>query len=415
MKPLNLSYILLGVLLAGMALTGCSPVVAPAAAQAMATPYIRATAAPAATRTPLPPTPTAVVFELKPTSTPLPTATSIPEEFIHQVYGPSGFPAGVNPLTGLHAEDPALLNRRPMAIKVTNFPRSVRPQWGLSLADHVYEYYLEDGLTRFVGIFYGNDASRVGPVRSGRFFDEHIMRMYKASLTFASADPRVLEPWLESDLKNFLIIERPGNCPPLCRIGPETNYNTLYADTHLLEEYFTERSGGNNGPQNLDGLVFDRVVPTSLQEGKSVSLRYSRVSYNFWLYDPLSGRYLRYSDTEDDGTDVQPLADSLTGKQIAADNLVMLAVPHDYYINTATTEMVEMDFLGEGDAWAFRDGRAYPLRWRRPTPDALISLVYPHGMHFPLKPGTVWFQVTGATSGVESWDQGDWLFTFAIP
>jgi len=32
MKPLKLSYILLGVLLAGMALTGCSPVVAPAAA-----------------------------------------------------------------------------------------------------------------------------------------------------------------------------------------------------------------------------------------------------------------------------------------------------------------------------------------------------------------------------------------------
>ena len=95
-----------------------------------------------------------------------------------------------------------------MAIKVTNFPRSVRPQYGLTLADHVYEYYLENLITRFIGVFYGNDASRVGPVRSGRFFDEHIVRMYKAIFVFAYADDRVVDPWSESDLRNFLVIER---------------------------------------------------------------------------------------------------------------------------------------------------------------------------------------------------------------
>ncbi len=76
-----------------------------------------------------------------------------------------------NPLTGLPVNDPALLNRRPMVIKVANAPDAIRPQSGLTLADVVYEYYIEWGDTRFIAVMYGNDSTMVGPVRSGRYFD----------------------------------------------------------------------------------------------------------------------------------------------------------------------------------------------------------------------------------------------------
>ena len=89
----------------------------------------------------------------------IPTHTEIPYG-----YGPENFPHDVNPLTGLRVGDPKLLDRRPLAIKITNYPRNVRPQSGLSLADIVYEYYLEQNVTRFIGIFYGNEAEKVGPV-----------------------------------------------------------------------------------------------------------------------------------------------------------------------------------------------------------------------------------------------------------
>ena len=46
--------------------------------------------------------------------------------------------------------DAALLDRRPIAIKVSQFPRRVRPQSGLSLADLVFEHYAEAGVTQFV-------------------------------------------------------------------------------------------------------------------------------------------------------------------------------------------------------------------------------------------------------------------------
>src|SRR5688572_26807240 len=63
------------------------------------------------------------------TPTPLPPAeTPTPQ------LGPDTFPENVNPLTG-ETVDLAKLNRIPIAIKISNFPYSVRPQFGLSLAD----------------------------------------------------------------------------------------------------------------------------------------------------------------------------------------------------------------------------------------------------------------------------------------
>ncbi len=127
------------------------------------------------------------------TETPTPTITPTPtRDYPSEGYGPSGFPENVNPLTGLKVDNPALLERRPMIVKVANLPRAYRPQWGLSLADHVIEYYIEEGTTRFAAVFLGQDSSMVGPIRSGRFFDNHLIMMYRANFAFGSADARVL-------------------------------------------------------------------------------------------------------------------------------------------------------------------------------------------------------------------------------
>ncbi|MEJ2487061.1 MAG: DUF3048 domain-containing protein [Anaerolineales bacterium] len=84
--------------------------------------------------------------------------------------------------------DPQFLERRPVAIKVTNYPRYVRPQSGLSKADIVFEYYMEWGISRFIAVFYGQSAEKVGPVRSGRLFDEHIFRMFDSYFVYGYAE-----------------------------------------------------------------------------------------------------------------------------------------------------------------------------------------------------------------------------------
>ena len=107
-----------------------------------------------------------------PTVTPssLPSATAFPPQpyvyltptpgYPDEGFGSTDFPIDINPLTGL-STDPTFLDRRPILVKVSNLPRDVRPQSGLSRADIVYEYYTEEGTTRFIAIYYSQDAEQV--------------------------------------------------------------------------------------------------------------------------------------------------------------------------------------------------------------------------------------------------------------
>lgn len=376
---------------------------------------------PTETRLPRPtpgPTYTAASFTLRPTSTSIATPTSFDlDSILGKGVGPKNFPARVNPLTGLEVADPALLERRPMAIKVTNFPRSVRPQWGLTAADHIYEYYLEDGMTRFVGIFYGQDAERVGPIRSARPFDENFIWMYKAIFAFGYADDKVADPMFESNFSHLLVIERPNNCPPMCRIGPANAYNTLYTNTAQLSQYITER-GVENGRQVLDGLRFqdESSISRSGTPVTVVAIRYSSTSYHRWEYDPATRRYLRSQESEsrERGEEIYaPLFDSLTEQQVFADNLVILKLPAGYFFKSNSTEIYDFALRGSGSGFALRDGRLFPITWERQKPEDVVALKLQSGWNFPLKPGNVWFEILSDTS-THTIDPESWQFFFSL-
>ena len=86
-----------------------------------------------------------------------------------------GPPPTPSPLTGLGVADPDLLNRRTMAVKVDNHWDS-RPQVGIGEAEAVFELLVESGITRFIALFHSVDSTYVGPVRSVRPTDPHLLR-----------------------------------------------------------------------------------------------------------------------------------------------------------------------------------------------------------------------------------------------
>jgi hypothetical protein len=351
--------------------------------------------------TPLPPTSTETLA---------PTAT---QSYPLEGYGPDNFPTNVDPLTGLAVADPSLLERRPLMIKVSNIPRYVRPQWGLTLADHIYEYYTEYGSTRFIAIYLGKDATQVGPIRSARFFDENIIRAYKAVFAFGSADITVINRLFNADFYDRLVVE--SDWSPMFRYDPN-GYNHLMVDTNALSKYISDK-GIENGRQDLNGMFFQMEPPAEGSPGEHVSVRYSNSIYNKWDYDPTSGKYLRSSDTVEDaygGRDevYAPLSDQLTGEPVASDNVVFLEVPYQFY--RRVPEQMEIPFVGSGLAFAFRDGQVYRVRWQRFTQDSMVSLAYEDGTPFPFKPGNTWFEVIGTTSEEIQNDQG-WRFVFHIP
>ena len=259
-------------------------------------------------------------------------------------------------------------------------------------------------MTRFFAVFYGNDANKVEPVRSARFFDENLVRMYKSIFVFANADRKVLDPFLESDLLDYLVVERNDNCPPVCRNRYEQGYNNLFTNTQALTGTVSEERKLENDRQDLSGMHFDLIPPTGGIPGTSLTTIYSTSSFNRWDYDPETNRYLRSQEiTDQDGgpETFAPLTDRLTGAPIAADHVVALMVPHDYY--SKTPEIVTMDLWGFGSAYTYHDGRVYRVYWNRATETSVLTLFNPDGTRFALKPGVTFFQVIGQTPGVAVW------------
>jgi hypothetical protein len=356
--------------------------------------------------------------QASPTATLYPTFTPIPIQLPINI-GPFNYPNDVNPLTGFKVDDLSLLERRPLIIKITNYPRRVRPQSGITLADLIFEYYIETGLTRFIAVFYGNNADRVGPIRSGRFFDEHIVRMYNGIFAFASADERVLETWLESDLITRLVLPRPDNCPPLCRDPNNPDYNNLYTNTADLAPYAVA-NGADNNRYDLTGMRFQDLLPWGGAPALDVYVRYSRLDYNHWQYNPTTGRYQRFQDSEDDNGQGEQYAahyDGLTGQPVTAANVIVLVVPHEEFIHSSDTEVFKINLIGAGQAFIFRDGQAYEATWLRVDTDSPLQFFRAGaaaGTHFPLKPGNTFFQVVGLTTTI-SLEGEIWRFVFGIP
>ncbi len=359
----------------------------------------------------VPPTP-------EPTNTPLPTDTPTPEATATPaVYGPGNYPAAVDPLTGQAASDLNLLERRPVSVKIQIFPRGQRPPIGVSLADIVYDYYQNNGMTRFHAIFYSQNAEQAGPIRSGRLFDSSIVSMYNSIFAFGGADKRIYSKFLNSNFADRLIVEGSGNCPPMCRVDPN-GYNYLVADTAALSTFATEK-GISNERQNLEGMSFDSRPPAGGQPGTQVDVRHSISAYARWNYDLASSRYLRSQDTQEDmgqGEAYAPMTDRLTGQQIAADNIVVLFLPHLYVYrsNSGNSEIVDVDMTGGGTAYAYRDGQVYQVKWSRATPNSVLVLTFADGKPYSFKPGNTWFEVIGSTSKIQV-DGATMRFQFAIP
>ena len=109
------------------------------------------------TKTPLP-----IITSASTTS---PSSTSTPQPHLPSItYGPEleDFPPGINALTGRAVADPSLLNLPAVLVSISNMPVTARPQAGPSFAPWIFELFIGEGTTRFMGVFHG-DIPRMIP------------------------------------------------------------------------------------------------------------------------------------------------------------------------------------------------------------------------------------------------------------
>ncbi len=360
------------------------------------------------------PAATATGFLPEPTTTRASAPTSTAEALV----GPHSYPPDVNPLSGLPVADAAVLQRRPLAIKVSNFPRSVRPQSGLAAADLVWEHYAEGGTTRFTAVYYSNDVESVGSIRSARLIDTTLTEMFTGALVASGMSDGTLERLRQKSWYPAVITESTGfGCPPLCRQGQSAN--AVFAST--TDIWQTLRELGINTAPTIKGLAFWSLTPSGGAAGTRVRVDYSREAYSEWRYNTVDNNYLRWAEISPE--QMAPHFDANTGTQLTAENIVVIFanhvvdsnVPEDYAADGIHAAFAtEIQLWGSGPALLFRDGQAYSVTWVRMDSADMPFLVDPVNNSVPLRPGKTWFHTTGLSS--ESIQQGEeWTITHHSP
>jgi hypothetical protein len=321
-----------------------------------------------------PPATTTPPTSSTPKTTIPPTTTTIP-----------ALAANRCPLTDLPA--PGGVPRRPaLAIKVGNEPFGARPQSGLNEADIVFDTPAEGFIMRYIAIYQCNNAASIGPTRSVRWVDWHLVRLFHhAILAFAGGiDPNVNRvstfSWLSAE--NLLGNGGSAGIRTTNRVPPDN----LYTSTQALYRLVPERK---SPPKPV--FEYSLAVPPGGRVTRSFSIDFSYATDVEWIWDAQLRAWLHtYSGVPD--------VDALTGKAVTAKNVVVLVVHYHFgpYCESncpGGSGDVESQTLGVGIGYVLRNGRAIRVFWRRHY--LVDPFSFFHGKHerVTLAPGRTWVEI----------------------
>jgi hypothetical protein len=283
-----------------------------------------------------------------------------------------------------------MLDRRPIAIKLSNSAR-VRPQAGLNNADLVFEHLTEGGITRFTAIYYSQDASKVGSIRSGRLIDLEIPIMYDAAFAYSGSsaplrlmfkealffDRIVSIDFAHGGFERISNPEKPG----------ERVEDTLYTNTYDLR-WILDQRGQDSRPEFSSGMAFHTKPPDGGITVTGVEILYPATGV-FWSYSTFNDAYLRWSDG------VSHL-DANSGNQLLFQNVVIIRAPHldtEIIEDSGGSPSIQIQIWGEGPVTIYRNGLRYDGLWRRLDSRHMLTFFDTDGNLLPLSPGNSFFQI----------------------
>jgi hypothetical protein len=309
---------------------------------------------------------------------------------------PINRPADVNPLTGLKVDDPAVLRRRPLMVRIGNDP-GARPQVALNEADIVYEEIVEWWVTRFTAIYLSQDPETIAPIRSARLINLDLGSQYQGALANSGGSDGVRWEISQSDIVNLdeFFVPRPFF------YRPNQDWQTRLAfDATAARDYL--QSEDLEGDVKLRGFEFSQSPDFStfpveaVGDATEVSIPYPRqTSATGWEYDANQGAYLRFINGG-------PML-TFGGDQVAAANVIIYFAEHlptDIVEDSNGATSIRIIANGLGTAWLLRDGKILKGNWEtdgRDTP----NFIFNDGRAMPLKPGNTWVQVVPPDAEIE--------------
>lgn len=331
----------------------------------------------------------------------------------------SQFPPDYNPLTGMTVVYPENLLRSPLMVKISNFPREIRPQAGLSKADIVFEYYIGASMNRFLALYYGDNAEWAGPIRSGRLVDGQLALNYHSALVYGGADERVNDYIKNPDVVGEKAIDTRtyDQCPPLC--GSETHsLDGLYVNTAgMSDDLFNDGFDVRVKPLGLETTSFSDEFSEgdSMENVTELEVIFSEVCRSKWFYDEPTNAYYRWEEEGDGLPSYVPTYDLLTPeKQLTVQNVLILF--SNYVVYDATLHDIRIHYAdGAMPALFFRNGKMVPGYWSGLAVKEPLNFLTQNGIEYNLAPGKSWIIFVTDDSIFQQVTEDAWRLEFAIP
>ncbi|MBN2676889.1 MAG: DUF3048 C-terminal domain-containing protein, partial [Anaerolineaceae bacterium] len=275
-------------------------------------------------------------------------------------------------------------------------PSARKLQGGLSSAVQVYEVYVGEGMTRFLGVFYGSypdpdilpvgqqmtveRPTGIGPIRSGRVVYESIRAHLNGFLVMASADK-----YVRTQLYGTTNI-----------FGSDSDdINSSMIDISRLID-IAHGVGKTISSDMLAGNLYDDEIPLEGMAATRLWVFYNALDIALWEYQPDLGGYYRYQDNADESGKFSQTMDAFTGQPLLFENVIVLFAEHKF--TKPTLIDIDLDYISQSKALLFRDGLMYKIYWTSKAGEyeqssgILRPIRYTnyYDEAFPLKPGQTW-------------------------
>lgn len=315
--------------------------------------------------------------------------------------------------------------RRPIAAMIENHADS-RPASGLDKADVVYEAVAEDGITRFLGIFYCGAAAEdvtISPVRSARIYFVNWATEYGnypifmhvgganryggTTDTAPEADALGLLETLEwrvprgNDFDTTYDSGFPIFWRDYERLG--RSLATEHTMTASLDAAYKEAEKRGFGDK-YDGLKWDKNYDSWKFEDGSASSNPSatKISFEFWsnkrdydvtwTYDSTSNSYLR----ENGGS---KFTDLFTKEQVSAKNVVIQFVDESGPVDRNKHMLYET--IGEGEALIFKNGEVVEGTWEKDSRLDRTMFYDDKGKEIEFTRGPIWIEAVPTGNDID--------------
>lgn len=261
-----------------------------------------------------------------------------------------------------------------LAVKIDN-THSAHPQAGLKKADIVYVEQVEGGVTRIMGVFSSRYPSRVGPVRSARISDLHILRQFgRPALAYSGAQGK-LKPSIAKAPLYDVSPDHAGGA--YARDGGRPVPYNLFASPKALLKKAPKASKAKD-----IGFTFGDA-PDGGKKRSAYAVRYPSATFGFhW-----SSKAKKWLVSGDGSADM-----AAEGGRLAAPTIVVQwckmtrSKYHDFLGNY--TPLIHT--VGKGTGVVLRDGKAYKTKWSRPSESKGTTFKTASGEPMNFHRGQVW-------------------------